>query len=140
MMLRTMTFLDITGQSSVESILKLIGLIILCAIIIAASYFVTRFVGQKQMGVRGDSNFKSLDVYRINQTKYLQLIQIGTRYFVIAVCKDSVTMLAELSKDDIPHWKPEISSTSFKDILGKAMGSKTDKESDSATAGEKSEE
>lgn len=113
-----MIFLDITtGYSGVESVLKLVGLIILCAIIIAASYFTTRFVGKRQSGMTGNTNFKSIDVYRINQTKYLQLIQIGTRYFVIAVSKDNVTMLTELQKEDIVHFRDEAHKISFKEIM-----------------------
>lgn len=140
MMFTVAPLINVSRQSSIESIFKLIGLIILCVVIIAASYFVTRFIGQKQMGAGGNSNFKSLDVYRINQNKYLQLIQIGNRYFVIAVCKDSVNMIAELSKDDIPYWKNESSGVSFKDILGKTIGSKTSVNADSGTDNKKSEE
>jgi len=113
-----MVFLDTFGATGVESVLKLVGLIILCAIIIAASYFTTKFVGQKQAGVYGDSNFKSLDVYRLAPNKYLQLISVGKRYFVIAVSKESVQLIAELKEEDIIYWRSE-KKMSFKDIMSK---------------------
>lgn len=115
-----MIFLDIAaGYSGIQSVLKLIGLIILCAIIIAASYFTTRFVGKREAGMTGNSNFKSIDVYRINQNKYLQIVQIGTRYFVIAVSKDNVTVLTELNKEDITYFRDDSKKVSFKDIMAR---------------------
>ena len=128
-----MVFLSF-GASGVESVLKLIGLIILCVIIIAASYFTTRFVGKRQSGAGGESNFKSLDIYRINQNKYLQLIAVGTRYFVIAVSKDNVQLIAELDEDDITYWRSE-KKVSFKDIMSKVMpGRKNPSEEDEEEA------
>lgn len=114
------------GFSGSGSVLKLIGLIILTVLIILASYYTTRFIGKKQSGgIQGSSNFKLLDAYRINQTKYLQLVQIGKRYFVLAVCKDSITTVAELSKEDIIFWRESATQSSFKDILAGITGKKT---------------
>ena len=118
-----------SGYSGVVSVLKLIGLIIVCIIIIAASSYTTRFIGQKQMGNVGESNFKSVDVYRINQNKYLQIVQVGKKYFVIAVCKDTVTMLGELSEDDIT-FKKNIQKRSFKEILSKVSNNKENADED----------
>ena len=115
-----MVFLSFGTTSGVESVLKLIGLIILCVIIIAASYYTTRFVGKRQAGMTGDSNFKSLDIFRINQNKYLQLIAVGKRYFVIAVSKDNVQLIAELQEEDITYWRSE-KKMSFKEIMTKVV-------------------
>ena len=116
-----MVLLDsVFRYSGVESALKLIGLIILCAIIIAASYFTTRFVGKRQQNASGETNFKSIDVYRLSQNKYLQIIRIGTRYFVIAVSKDSVETIAELKEEELSVL-PEDKKVSFKDIMSKVI-------------------
>ena len=120
-----MVFLSFGTTSGVESVLKLIGLIILCVIIIAASYYTTRFVGKRQAGMTGDSNFKSLDIFRINQNKYLQLIAVGKRYFVIAVSKDNVQLIAELQEEDITYWRSE-KKMSFKDIMTKVVPGRKD--------------
>lgn len=133
-------FLTLPSSDPKQSILKLVGLIILCAIIIAASYFTTRFVGKRQAGITGETNFKSLDIYRINQNKYLQLIQIGTRYFVIAVGKDTVNVLAELNKEDIVYWRDESKKVSFKDIMAKVTSSKSSENENSNTNDEKKQE
>lgn len=106
------------GYSSYSSGLELAGLLVVFIIIIAACYFVTRFVGGKQLAQQKNSNFTVLDTFRVAQNKYLQLIQAGKRYFVLAVCKDSITLVAELDKEDITYWREEGQiPKSFQDIL-----------------------
>lgn len=136
-----MIFLDIAGNAAnaagdtvksglstysggIESVFKLIGLIILCVIIIVASYFTTKFVGRKQMGHYARSNFKSLDIYRVNGNKYLQIIQVGKKYFCISVTKDNISLISELNEEDIVNWPPEAKNSSFKDVLSNITGKK----------------
>ena len=88
-----------------SSIASLFGLIVLCILIIVASYFVTRLVGGKQLARQKNSNFKTVDTFHLAQNKYLSIIQVGRRYFVIAICKDTVTMLSELQEEDITMWR-----------------------------------
>ncbi len=106
-----------TGTAG-KSILELIFLLIMFAFVLAACVVTTRFVAGRQIQRRRDSNFKPLDTYQIAQNRYLQLVQIGTRYFVISVSKDSVGFIAELkeeelTKKDFEEGKPK----SFKEIL-----------------------
>lgn len=110
-----MVFL-LQGYSQTESILKLIGLIVLCFIVIIASYYTTKFVGKKQNFNSPNTNFKAIDTLRLSQNKYLQIIKIGEKYFCIAVCKDNVNLICELNEEEIKLNRPE-SKLSFKDIL-----------------------
>lgn len=118
------------GYSSGGSVLQLIGLIVLCAIVVAASYVTTRYVGKKQLGNAKKSNFKVLEMYRVSQNKVIQLIQIGERYFVIAVCKDTMSLIAELQKEEIHHWPEEVRNVGFAEILS-GFGKKQKKNNDS---------
>jgi len=124
-----------TGYSGTNSILKLIGLIILCVLIIAASYFVTRLIGNRESGMSGSANFRSIDAYRLSPNKYLQLIQAGERYFVIAVSKDNVTLICELRKEEIRFKNSPGMKASFKDILSKMAGKKDTVPEDDAVNG-----
>lgn len=112
--------------SGSTSIGKLIVLIILCVVIIVACYYTTKFVGRKQLGRYAKSNFKNIDIYRINGNKYLQIIQVGNRYFCISVSKDNISVIAELNKEDIVNWPPEAKNTSFKEVLSNISGKKKD--------------
>lgn len=108
-----------TGYSTAESVLKLIGLIVLCFVIIAASFFTTRFIGRRQQGAYAGSNFQSLDVYRISPNKYLQLIKVGEHYIVIAVSKDGITKIAELDESEVKQKEPQAPGVTFKEVLDK---------------------
>ena len=106
---------DALSGTRLSSIASLFGLIVLCILIIVASYFVTRLVGGKQLARQKNSNF---DTFHLAQNKYLSIIQVGRRYFVIAICKDTVTMLSELQEEDITMWRAGAQDTaSFKSIF-----------------------
>ncbi len=125
-----MVFLLTSGYSGTQSILKLIGLLILCALIIAASYYVTRLIGRREAGKSGSSNFQVIDAYRLTPNKYLQIIKIGSRFFCIAVSKDDVRLICELDEEDIEIRKKPEKVLSFKEILAKAAGKKDNGDSD----------
>lgn len=106
------------GYSGYTSGLELVGLVIVFIVVIVACYFVTRFVGGKQLAQQKNSNFTVLDTFRVTQNKYLQLVQAGKRYFVLAICKDSITLIAELEKEDITYWRENGQMTGgFQEIL-----------------------
>ena len=66
-------------------------------------------------------NVDIVETFRLAQNKYLQIIRVGEKYFSIVVCKDTVTLLGELTKDDITIPDTKIGTTmSFQEILDKA--------------------
>jgi len=120
----------LNGESGgIKSIFKLIGLIIICILIIAASYFTTRFVGKRQLAGGAGSNIRSIDIFRVNQNKYLQIIEIGERYFCIAVTKDNISLICELSREDIKKFPQTGEGKSFKECMSMLMKKKNGTES-----------
>ena len=89
------------GMSNIDNLLQLLGVSILFIFILVITYYTTKFVGGAKLSITKNSNFKVLETYKIAQNKYLQLIQIGTRYFVISVSKDDIRFLTELSENEI---------------------------------------
>lgn len=106
------------AMSTVESVLKLLALIVVFIIIMVACYLTTRFVGQQQLGHIRNSNFKVIDTFKPAPNKFLQIIKVGERYFLIAVSKDNISSIAELSADEIKLRDNERQG-SFKDIFAK---------------------
>lgn len=101
-----------------DSTFKLIGLFILFVLIIIACYYTTKFVGGRQLGQMKSSNFKVLETFRVSQNKYMQLMRVGSKYVVIAVCKDTITVITELDEEDIISYNNEkAAGSSFKDIF-----------------------
>ncbi|MCR4721090.1 MAG: flagellar biosynthetic protein FliO [Lachnospiraceae bacterium] len=110
---------DILSNSS-NSALKLVGLVLLCAIIIVACYYTTRFIGKKSQGVQGQAggkNIKALETFRVTQNKYLQLIKCGDKYLLIGVSKDNITVLSEIDGESLLLETKDAQHKKFKDII-----------------------
>lgn len=97
----TITDATTGGYKTSDSLLELLGLILLLIIILVAAYYTTRFVAKIKLGKLQHSNFEVIDTYRINQSKALQIVKIGTRYVVIAIGKDSVSFIMELQETEL---------------------------------------
>ena len=90
--------------------------------VLALTYFTTRFVGNYQKARSVNRNFEVIETYRITNGKYLQIVKIGEKYIVIGIGKDNITSICELSADDIKPVteSPSQSIETFKNILDKA--------------------
>lgn len=94
-------------------------------LILVATYYVTRFVAKQTGGRMNARNIHVIETMKISPTKYIQLIEVAGKYLAIAVSKDQVTMLTEVSGEDIvmPEDGPE-SGLSFSEIMNKIKKSK----------------
>lgn len=117
-------------KSMGKNILELILLLGIFVLVLAACVVTTRFVAGHQMQRSRNSNFKPLETYQIAQNRYLHLVQIGTRYFVVSVTKENINFIAELNEEEIVA-KPEKTGVqrSFKEILSD-FKAKVDKHDD----------
>ncbi len=101
-----------------EGIFELIVLLGIFALVLVACVWTTRFVAGRQMQRGRSGNFKPIETYQITQNRYLHLVQIGTRYFVVSVTKENISFIAELKEEELVA-RPEKSGPqrSFKEIL-----------------------
>lgn len=117
--------------SETNNVLQMIGIFIVFILILVVTYYTTKFVGGVKMGVNKNSNFKVIETYRVTQNKYLQLVQIGTRYVVIAVSKDNISFITELKEDDLIITDNKASQNgNFKDIILSAIKKQKEKNTD----------
>lgn len=87
--------------SRVDSIVQFITLLVVFVFVLFITYITTRYIGGYQKTITANSNFKVIDTYRVSNNKYIQIIQIGSKYLAISVCKDSITTLTELKEEEI---------------------------------------
>lgn len=114
-----MIFLDI-NTSRFESIAQLVTVAVIFVFVLLITYWTTRWVGNYQKNQLLGSNIKVMETLRISNTKYLQIIKAGEKYFVIAVCKETITYLCELNGEELDFSAMEKNSEiHFKDILDK---------------------
>lgn len=91
----------VLSTSGAENILRLLVTVIAFILVLLLTYFATRFMASYQKSSRVGTNFELIETYRLSNTKYLQLMRVGQRYVVFAVCKDTVTTVIELNEEDI---------------------------------------
>ncbi len=105
-----------------ESFTQFLTVILVFLLVLALTYFTTRFVGNYQKARSVNRNFEVIETYRITNGKYLQIVKIGEKYIVIGIGKDNITSICELSSDDIKPVteSPSQSIETFKNILDKA--------------------
>lgn len=129
------------GLAEIDNFLQLLGVALIFMVVLIITYLTTKFVGGVKMGTLKESNFKVVDTYKLMQNKYLQIVKIGTRYFVIAVGKDEIRLLTELKEDEITVMdRGTKQNNNFQDIL-KAFKKQMEKEdkSDDLFAGQSEE-
>lgn len=110
----------LTASGSLEAFVQFMTILILFLFVLVITYVVTRWVsGIQKMQMTG-KNMELVETMRISNSKYLQIVRTGEKYLVVAVCKDTVTMLTELSADEISlSSETEENSLSFREILDK---------------------
>ncbi len=87
--------------STSNNLLQLLGLVILLIIILFAAYYTSRLIGRMKMGQMKNSNFHTIDTYRIAPGKTLQIVKIGKKYVVISIAKDNINLITELAETDL---------------------------------------
>ncbi len=105
-----------------ESFTQFLTVILVFVLVLALTYFTTRFVGSYQKTKSIGRNFEVIETYRITNGKYLQIVRVGEKYMVIGVGKDNITGICELSAEDIkpvPESSPQ-GALSFRAMLEKA--------------------
>ncbi|HOO28369.1 MAG TPA: flagellar biosynthetic protein FliO [Lachnospiraceae bacterium] len=87
--------------SGLESAAQFLTVLLVFILVLILTYFTTRWVGKFQKLQSNNKNFEVIETCKLTSNKYLQIVRAGKKYLVIAVGKDSVTMLTELAKEDI---------------------------------------
>jgi len=74
---------------------------LLFVLVLGLAWFSTRFIAGYQKTHNRGTNIEPLETYRLSQNQYVQIVRIGSKYVAIAVSKDSVEKLCDLTEDDI---------------------------------------
>ena len=101
-----------------EAFAQLLTLLVVFIFVLALTYFATRWAG----------NMQKLETMRVSNTKYIQIIKIGSKCFAVAVCKDTITYLSEINEQELTYSSESktINTDGFKAILEKFKKDKPD--------------
>lgn len=102
-----------------QNVLELIGVLIVFVLVLAATYYATRWISKSGAIQMQSANIKVVETFRIAQNKYIQIIQLGDKYYSIAVTKDNITFLTSLEEDqlDLSAKDKEVNVLPFRDML-----------------------
>lgn len=111
--------------STLASIFKLILLfLVFIGILFAASWFTRWYAGSAVVKNR-NSNIKIVESFPLGQGKMIYIAKIGEKYISFAATKDQVTVLTELTEDQLEIQPVEIPTGSFKEVFSKMLEKKT---------------
>ena len=80
-----------------DSFLQLCTVLFIFVLVLVITWAATKLIANMQNGQSVHSaNIEVIETYRLTANKYIQIIKTGEKYLAIAVCKDTVTMLAEI--------------------------------------------
>jgi flagellar protein FliO/FliZ len=110
--------------SSFESFMQLIGVLLIFIFVLVITYLATRWIASYQRGHSFNKNLQVIETLKITANKYIQIVEAGDEYLVIAIGKDEVRLLTKLTREQLKEMPSEqmpsgISSESFKEILEK---------------------
>lgn len=109
----------IAAASSAGSYAQFITVLLIFAAVLGVTAWTTRWMANYQKQQSANENIQVIETTRIANNKYIQIIRAGEKYMVIAVCKDTVTMLGEISGEQLKEGAP-VQHLSFKELLDRA--------------------
>ena len=115
------------ASGSIESVARLITTLLIFVFVLFITFWTSKFIAgyQKQKMITG--NMEVIETLRIAPNKYLQIVRAGEQYFLLALGKDTVSMVAELEPEKLNlkgNVDTAIQYTDFKAILEKAKNSR----------------
>lgn len=107
-----------------NSIMSLIWALAITILVLYFSFLFTRKLGNG-IGIKGGRTcMQMLDRLPLGQDKAVAIIRVGSRYYLIGIASSQITLLAELSQEEIPFGSSSIAfgedgGGKFRDILHK---------------------
>lgn len=106
--------------SSLDSIVQFFTVLVIFVFVLGITLISTRYIAGIQKNKYKTGNMELIETLRISNNKYLQIVRVGNKYVCMAVCKDTVTLLGEIQKEDMVLSEESIvTHDSFRQILEK---------------------
>lgn len=109
----------IVGQSALASFLKLLMLLFAFILILAASYYVTKWYARSGFIKKQTSNMEIMDTLSMGPNRQICILRVGRSYIAVSVCKEQINFLMEIPEEELQFEKamPASAEMPFKDIL-----------------------
>ncbi len=84
-----------------NAVFQFITVTLIFVLVLALTYFSTRWVGSYQKKQMSYGSVKIIESYRLSSNKVMNIVKAGDKCFLIAVCKDTVTLIGEVNEDTL---------------------------------------
>ena len=111
----------LTSTSTLESFGQLIKVLLIFVFVLAMTYYVTRWIGGYQKAHSYGKNLKLVETMNLGSNKMISIVRAGSKYLVVAVGKEEMSLLAELSADEVQDLTDNetVTQESFQEIFNK---------------------
>lgn len=111
----------LTSTSTLESFGQLIKVLLIFVFVLAMTYYVTRWIGGYQKTHSCGKNLKLVETMNLGSNKMISIVRAGSKYLVVAVGKEEMSLLAELSADEVQDLTDNATVTqeSFQEVFNK---------------------
>lgn len=114
-------------SGGVDSIVQFLTVLVIFVLVLAVTFFVTRWLGQYQKMQNIGANVEVIEATRISPAAQVEILRVGQRYIAVAVTKENVTYLCDVPDEDIVIRDSKAGYGSFSSILSKAKQNISDK-------------
>ena len=115
-------------SNTMDGYAQLITVLIIFVVVLGVTAVTTKYIADYQKSAGINANIEILETVKVSATKYIQLVRIGDTYVAMAVCKDTVTKLCEVPKEQLRINEPgEKLNGSFKELLSSVLHKETKK-------------
>lgn len=111
-------FVLLTGS---DSYAQFITVLVVFIVVLGVTAYVTKWIANYQKHQNVNRNIEVIETTRLDNNKWIQIVRVGETYKVLAVCKDTVTLLGEVPKDELREAETEGERISFKELFDKAV-------------------
>lgn len=101
-----------------ESIWTIVVGLFFFAVLIAFSYYLNKKVKAGNFGKRKSTYIESLDRLALSNDKWLEIITLNSRVFLLGITPNGITIIKEFKEDEFDFKKEVPSSSSFSGFFG----------------------
>lgn len=88
-------------SSALSSFLQLIGVLIIFIVVLFITFYTTKWIGNYQKTNLVNKNLQIVESIRVGNNKFIAIVKAGEVYLVVAVGKDEVTLLTQLTEEQL---------------------------------------
>ncbi|MCH5343634.1 MAG: flagellar biosynthetic protein FliO [Acetatifactor sp.] len=107
--------------TATDSYLQFITVLVVFVLVLAVTAYTTKWIANYQKKQAVNCNIEVVETAKLGGNKWLQIVRVGETYKVIAVCKDTVTLLGEVPKEQLKEVSSGGESLKFRDLFDKAV-------------------